>query len=771
MSGVKKYHVPRGDPCSICGYPPSIHRVDHVEKGFPCEICGVYGAKHRTRIQPKAYHVPIGDPCALCRLPAYKHRVDHIQEGDPCTRCGVSGVIHRPRERVRFKDRSVTYIGIDGEGQGRRDHRYIMLAATDEYAQNEWVLEGDRLTTVQCLDFLLKLPSARTKIFGYSFNYDLTKILEDVDNETLYKLFRPDHVDRRRASDDSGKGPIPVKWRGYSLNFQGTKFTVSRGGRTAVIWDLFKFFQGKFVQALKDWKIGEAEEIAKIAYMKERRSELDKESRESIRSYCLSECRNMGHLARKLTDAHDKAGIPLRSYYGAGSSAKAMLSVMGIREKIVPAPIEMKEAVASAFSGGRFENSGIGPFPETLFGWDISSAYPYQTTFLPCLIHGRWEYTTDRNKLSDVTAALVRYRLEPNHKITDWGPFPFRTADGSISYPIVSGGGWVWRDEYLQGESLFPNVIFLGAWLYHRTCRCQPFKRIPQFYLERLKLGKDGPGIVIKLAVNACYGSLAQSVGNAIFNSWIWAGMITSGCRAQILEFMGLHKDRSNMLMVATDGIYTRENIAPPFPRETGTGQGFWNPEKKRLDSKPLGGWEGKTVDKGMFLARPGVYFPLDPTDEEIKEVRARGIGKGVLLEHWRLIVDAWAKDGIAGTARIPSVTRFCGAKTSIHYSATRDRYTRAKGGWNKKEGRWMPHYGQWIERPIQLSFHPMPKRDSVNPDGRTLSLRVFPKDLVSVPYNKALRSKESIELEAAYNEALEQPDAELSDYEEFDFE
>ena len=82
-----------------------------------------------------------------------------------------------------------------------------------------------------------------------------------------------------------------------------------------------------------------------------------------------------------------------------------------------------------------------------------------------------------------------------------------------------------------------------------------------------------------------------------------------------------------------------------------------------------------------------------------------------------------------------------------------------------------MPHYGQWIERPIKLSFHPMPKRDSVNPDGRTLSLRVFPKDLVSVPYNKALRSKESIELEAAYNEALEQPDAELSDYEEFDFE
>lgn len=697
----------------------------------------------------KAYHSPDGDPCKKCGLSAVRHRVDHKPEGDPCKQCSLPASKHRKRERDRrYRDRTVTYIGIDGEGQGRKDHRYVMLAASDEYADRTWTVKGERLTTKQCLDFILSLPSRRVKLFAYSFNYDLTKMLEDVDNETLYKLFRPEL--RQRAGPDSVKGPKPVVWKGYRLNLQGTKFTVSRRGRVQVIWDLFKFFQGKFVNAIKDWKVGNQALWDRMSAMKDKRAEFDKEKTEDVEAYCLEECQCIAELARKLTEAHTTANLKLKSYYGAGSSAKAMLNAMGILKKIVPAPDVMREAVASAFSGGRFENSVIGAFEEELFNWDISSAYPYQTTFLPCLQHGRWEYTTSRKVMADAAHAVVQYKLHANHVITDWGPFPFRTEDGSISYPSSSGGGWVWRDEFLIGESLFPNVQFLAAWVYHRECHCQPFKRIPEYYKQRIRLGKEGAGIVIKLGVNACYGSLAQSVGNAIFNSWVWAGMITSGCRAQILEMMGMHKDRGNLLMIATDGIYTREKLEPPQPLDTGTFE----------TKKPLGGWEGKTCSKGMFVARPGIYFPLNPTKEEIKDIRGRGVGKGVVLENWKVILDAWQNNGINGIARVANVTRFCGAKTSISHSPKRNVYNRARG----KNG--APHYGQWVTRKVELSFQPMPKRESVNPDGTTLKLRTFPKDLVSVPYSKALRSKESIELALAEIEALEQPDGDLSDYE-----
>lgn len=726
----------------------------------------------------KAYHIPQGNPCSLCGLSAVRHRVDHAPIGNPCRICQLDVSKHRVRLR-KHRDRVITYIGIDGEGYGREKHNYVLLSAADERGDRKWFVEShQRLTTKQCLNFICSLPTARTKIFSYSFNYDLTKILEDLPNELIYKLFRPDlrkwpgggDVEEDGSSLKEQKGPKPIKWEGYKLNLQGTKFTVQRGKeKPVVIWDLFKFFQGKFVTALKDWKVGDPSLWARMSSMKDQRAEFDKlyieakkqglANPQAIKDYNFEECLCMAQLARKLTDAHTAAKLKLTSYYGAGSTAKAILAKIGIRHQIRKEPEQMKLAVASAFHGGRFENYGIGPFYGTLYNWDIASAYPYQTTFLPCLLHGRWERTKSRSRMVNAEHALVRYDLIHMNTRESWGPFPFREANGSISYPIASGGGWIWRNEYLIGESLFPNVRFLEAWVYHRECNCQPFKDIPRYYHERLKLGKEGPGIVLKLGINACYGSLAQSVGNAIFNSWIWAGMITSGCRAQILEMMGLHKDRGNLLMIATDGIVTREELEPPAPRDTGT---FDAKDSKDGKYKPLGAWEGKTISKGMFLARPGVYFPLNPTKAEIKEIRGRGVGKGVILENWELIVRAWRRNGVHGAARVANVSRFCGAKTSVHRGSKSGLYSRSMGSIKKQE----PRYGQWITRQVELTFNPMPKRLKVNPDGKTLMLRTFPSNQESMPYDKAIRSPEGEELERAYMEAIEQPDADLTDYE-----
>jgi hypothetical protein len=697
-------------------------------------------------------HIPKGNPCAVCGEDAFLHRVEHIPDGDICTRCGLPASRHRVRNR-KAKKRDALFLGIDGEGQGRDNHKYVLLAASTEDGQRQWWIDDPRgLSTVECLDFLLELPSYRTKAFAYSFNYDLTKILTDLDDETLWLLARPEL--RQRRGEDSIKGPRPVYWNGYQLNLQGTKFTVARGTRRRVVWDVFKFFQSKFVGALKDWKVGSQEMLDRMQHMKDKRADFDKESPEAVLAYCLEECQYMAELARKLTDAHTDAGLKLKNYYGAGSSASAMLDVMGIKEKIVSPPDEMMLAVAAAFFGGRFENSVIGEIIGTVYNYDISSAYPYQLCFLPCLEHGEWSYTENYADLADATAALVHYGLgKPSAGISDWGPFPFRSKDGSICFPVTSGGGWVWKDEFLAGARLFPHVEFRGAWIYKTDCNCQPFKDIPFYYSERVRIGKEGPGIVLKLGCNSCYGKLAQSVGKAIYNSWVWAGMITSGCRAQILEIMGLHKDRANLLMIATDGIYTREKLETPQPKDTGT----WS------TGKPLGGWEEDIITKGVFVARPGIYFPLNPTKKEIKKVRGRGVGKGVVLENWQRIVDAWnlGREG----AEVANVSRFCGFKSSISRRGKPGeyQYRRANG---KPGNPRAPSYGQWITRPVKLGFNPMPKRAGVNEDGLTLALREMPADLESTPYKKALLSEEALALLMATVEILEQPDADLSDYE-----
>lgn len=793
MSTRPADHVPRGFPICACGIPSARHRVEHIPDGNPCIQCGLSENQHRVREDrgERVSHTSVGNPCALCGLgkrfhiedekkrrknraislarqahpwrPAETHQ--NMPEG-ACGRCGLYKAAHTG---------NVIYLGIDGEGQGRDPHHYVFLACSNEDGTRRWSVdaaigikdkdiddtsngEGKRLSTVDCLDFILSLPQGRHKVFAYAFQYDLTKILSDLDNKSIYKLFHPE--ERQRPAEQARKGPFPVLWQGYTLNLQASKFTVSRGQKRVVIWDIFKFFQGKFVSAIRDWKVGNERLWNDMTKMKDQRGEFDKLDKAKVQEYCFTECGCMAGLARRLTEAHISAGLVLKNYYGAGSSAAAMLSVMGIKDKIRPVPDELVDIASKAFFGGRFENSIVGTVEGTVWGYDISSAYPYELCFLPCLMHGQWEHSLNRQKLdeSNIRQALVRYRLNKDKNDLAWGPFPFREMGGSIVFPSQSGGGWIYRDEYLTGERLFSNVEFLESWNYKCECDCQPFSKIPEYYLVRIRIGKEGPGIVIKLGCNSCYGKLAQSVGNAPFNSWLWAGMITSGTRGKLLSMLGLMTDRSNLYMMATDGIVSRERLVTPIPRDTGTWDAF---DKGDQVNKPLGGWEEKEIKKGMFFARPGIYFPIRPTEKELKSVRGRGVGRKAILDNWGNIVDTYNtldKAKLTDTiVPISEVSRFCGAKGTLSKMVRNGEvfYNRAK------------NYGEWIVRPIEMSFNPLPKRAGLGDKIGTahqLQTRKLLMNLESSPYNRAT-SEESVELRFATDETMEQPDGDLTEY------
>jgi hypothetical protein len=640
------------------------------------------------------------------------------------------------------------YVGIDGEGQtikgnhgtttipGR--HKYVLLAVADDKCNNKWYVENmNGLSTIECFEFLLSLPN-NLKFFAYAFNYDLTKILEDIDNETLYKLFRPELRKSKKGR------AIAVEWNGYYINLMGTRFSLKKDDNKIVINDIFKFFQGKFTSALKDWKAAPTDDINRIESMKIKRPEFDKLDPDKVREYCFDECQYMAVLAKKLIQAHIDAGIPLKAFNGAGSSASSMLSIMGIKSNINEFRKldnkELEQAVASAYFGGRFENSKIGPIPGLLHSWDISSAYPYQIYKLPCLIHGKWRHSKNINDIIEADSALVRYRLnKPNIKRL-WAPFPFRTTENVVVCPEYSEGGWLWKDEFLVGQQVFDNVEFIEAYIYNTPCTCHPFKKIAEYYTERCRIGKEGPGIVLKLGCNSVYGKLAQSRGGwGAFTNWIWAGMITSGCRAQILELFALHNDINNILMIATDGIVTTEDIRPPTPIDTNTSH----------TGKPLGGWEYKPYKNGLFFARPGIYFPLDISEgfDDIKTIRARGIGREVLAREYPKILDGWNRR--IEKVALPDVNRFIGAKSSISKSLY---------SYNRR-----PEYGQWDIQPRDTSFDPMPKRRSII--GNILSLRNF-EGLESIPYTRAFNPEGYDEADNVFFGSKtireEQPDLEL---------
>lgn len=748
-----------------------------------------------------------------------KERVEHKFLGDNlerCARCGKPDRLHRnPRVRIDVRDRSdrlylprpkknILYLGIDGEGQGEQDHVYNMICASDETGEHTWILESPdptvALTSVEIFEWMMGFPE-NARLFAFSFNYDLTKILKDLPDEQLYKLFRPEG--RQRLGKDAFKGPRPVPWGEWRFNLQGTKFSIARSTdrRPLVIWDIWKFYQSKFTTALTLWKVGLKTEIERMILMKDKRGEFDKLSKQEVKAYCLKECQFMAQLAHKLVDAHVMADIPLKNFYGAGSSATAMLKKMKLRDYQQEPPAAMIQCVAQAFSGGRFDNRLLGIIRLPTRGADISSAYPYATQFLPCLAHGHWEHTKSRRKLNGARVACVRYSLRDsasvNTKLKPWGPFPFRSSDGSICYPAVSGGGWVWLAEFLEGERLFPNVEFREAWVFHQECDHLPFKDMPMYYNERCRIGKEGPGIVIKLASNSVPGKTAQSVGSAPFRNYVHAGMINSQCRAQVLTALGLHRDWRNMLMVATDGIQSLEmDLQLPPPIDTNTNIAF-SDGKGNMVRKPLGGWELKDSTRGMFFARPGVYFPLGPSKEDIETVRARGVGRGVILQNWERLInrfeewdkivrpgsDGYDEDGWP-VVKVANVSRFCGAKSSISRSVVDGKfvYKRASGnhmrgrpGFEEYDAKGMPvppepAYGQWITREVGMSFNPAPKRENtgLGDDGQSLLVRKLSEDIESAPYDKANLSEEARQLMRHMAELNEQPDKDFVDYEEY---
>lgn len=680
-------------------------RLYHEPTGAIC-ACGAYDYQHKPVKRPE--HVPQGDPCEKCGAPAAKHRVTPKRKDLR---------VHRERSTYKKVKPEKYCIGIDGEGIGRKPHKYIYLAASD-FNGKTWEVENiEGLTTSECLDFILSLPNAT--IAGYGFNYDLTKMLTDLPNDTLYRLFH--EKERLKVNKKGRKHYKRVKWNGFRLNYMNRKLTIKKGETTRVVWDIIGFYQQSFVNALIAWSIAPKDHLTQMQAMKEKRSEFKAEDFDGIKAYCKEECRYLALLLRALIRAHNDAGLALRDFFGAGSTASALLKKMNIKEYYGHYPEEMKEPIASAFFGGRFENAVIGPIEGTIYNYDISSAYPYHITHLPCLACGSWRLQKNptEDDIQASTLALVRYAMhscEPG----PWGPFPVRTKDGHIIYPWQSPGGWVWGKEFIAAQELCYHVYSKQAWLYNTDCEHQPFELIPQLYLERIKIGKEGKGIVFKLGPNSVYGKLAQSKGHKPpFQNYIWAGVITSNTRAQLLN--AITRCPESVLMLATDGIFSTEQLSLPRPRDTGT---FGV-------SKPLGGWEETIFTNGMFAARPGIYFPLMPTENQLKQVRARGLGKKIIQQQWHRMVEAFANGEESIT--IDGMTQFLGAKGCL---------TKSQAGINRS-----PNYGEWLPQSIVVTFNPLPKRNR-GKGGKLDVVEYWPEE--SVPYNPAM----AIEVDAFIEES-----------------
>lgn len=714
------------------------------------------------------------------------------------------------------------------EVEGKRDS---LGRVTEPHAEDwlEGLLEVGRRTGVW-------------EMFGYGLGYDRTMMLRKLPARVRWLLTRRDRrplAPERKAKNGrvTKRKPMPIYAGRYKLDLQGSVLSVSRirvgadgkrvkkKGRvvwdTMRLWDTIKFYQCGFCDALDQWrrrvdkgqnldsKLDVPEEdMKRMRLMKEQREHFDKLDWEEVKRYCRTECVYGARLIRELKSACERIGVDLKRYDGAGSISDALLKKFHV-EKYMSAQNavcrwtrdsvlrpQLDAAVMGAFFGGRFEAAYCGVVRNVVYERDICSAYPYAMSQLPCLACGRWERITEtarrrdgvgsRWRIDEATLALVKVRTwgRGREKSPAYGSLPHRCKEGNIRFP-VENETWVWKPEYLAARDDFKDrVEVLEAFVYNCDCDHRPFSWLPQLYVERLRIGKEGRGIALKLGCNGCAGKTMQQIGSHRWQEYIWAGNTTSTTRAQLLTGLSLHADPWDVCYMATDSLFATSRPELPKPINTHThveAQRRAGVAEKNL--KPaLGDWEeGEPFHKGMVFVRPGIAFPYQATEEQKKRVKARGIAKGVMLkEAERITQFLLDRDTVLDeTAKLDFLARrvFGGMKMTTSrrvarkneegtepddkaprgyvYRAAGPRYELDRDGEEKLVG----GYACWYEQPIQLSVAPKPKRYGRLP-GEAGQLLAWPRmPYPSVAYRDAKRSKEVEGMDAQRAMLDEQPD------------
>lgn len=440
------------------------------------------------------------------------------------------------------------FVGLDGEAV---NDKYVLLSTTDAELYDPKGLKWRRI-----FDFLLRYAKQQVILVMFAGHYDV--------NMWLYHL-KAEKRDEIFASEETTIG------RFYKIFYVPKKFfslTHIPSKRRVVVYDVFSFFNTSFVIATKNI-LGRTPKI--ITEQKKKRAEFKIKDIATIKRYNRLECELLVQMMNKLRKWIKPLELKLNSWHGPSALSNRFLSKYGLDDEYPDFKFvrsiyseELNEALYRAYFGGRIEAFKLGTF-EDVYQYDINSAYPFAITRLQ-QTSPEWYYTN--RFLPQYETAL--YRVAWDIKSCPLGLFPFRDRNKTIFFP-KRGEGWYFYPEVKFAVDHFYKDIRIKEGYYQFNYPVTILASLlPALYEQRreYKAQKNKTEYVIKIMLNSMYGKFAQTVGKPQFTNMVWAGMITSYTRAQILEAIHPHYD--DCIAVSTDGILMRRKLTLPISKELG---------------------------------------------------------------------------------------------------------------------------------------------------------------------------------------------------------
>lgn len=520
------------------------------------------------------------------------------------------------------------FVMIDGEGINRADGTQdyvLMCSSTGQKIKN---MKPGGLGFFESLDFILNQASKDRYLVSFSFGYDVNMILKTLPKPFIERLAEDDEVWVKYANLRYRIGYIGHKFFSVTEWVRGES-RVYKKTRSAMVYDLYTFFNCSFLSALDRWGIV-TDKIALMVRNKSLRNEFKASRIRTIEKYCFAECEAGVILANKLRDTYRSVGFSLNRWHGPGAASTVILDANNAKEHVC-----MDRDVAKrAYFGGRNQVLQVGRF-DGVWSYDLRSAYPFALAKLPKITGGLVKVTAEAEKanaLRDFPFALIRCKWFSKSII---GPLPIRTPNGTIYYPS-NGVGTYHRIELMAAINAGVEIVeILDVWKPAQIDDSTlPFAFLADLYDQRSKLKERGDlgELCLKSAMNAIYGKFAQKKGFGkkppVYQDYFTAGWITAYVRAYLL--MCSSGTEPSIIQFSTDGILSKSEI-PWLELSQGTGFGQWTLERHD--------------EAEVYL--PGIY-QLDSS-----LFRSRGYGVGNV--DFQTIRNCFEEKGIGGVLEIPT--------------------------------------------------------------------------------------------------------------------